>query len=121
MAPAVAPPALLGRCHRHRQTICEPDRVGQIRQQSGPGMAHHVLTVGAHLQPRTGPITLHLGSALLVGTTTASTTAVSLARRALPRIRAPHTSPATERGGLGGGSSPSYGRGPGLQSPASRR
>src|ERR687897_3464396 len=63
-------------------------------------MAHHVSTIRTHLQPGTGRITLHLGSALLVGTCAASTTAVSLARRAFSRTRHPHTRRATERSGL---------------------
>src|SRR5918995_618595 len=87
LAPVMAPAPLLGRCHRHRQRLGQPQFVGQIRQQAGARMAHHVLAVRAHLQPGTTRVTLHLGSALLLGTTTASTTAVSLARRAFSWTR----------------------------------
>src|SRR5205823_10217336 len=60
-------------------------------------MTHHIHPIGAYLQPRPGRVALHLGSALLLGTTTASTTAVSRPRRAFSRTPAHAAAPMDRR------------------------
>jgi hypothetical protein len=63
-------------------------------------MGRHTRPVSGHYQTRTTGITLHHRSALLVGTTTASTPTVSLTRRAFSRTRAVQRRITIERCGL---------------------
>jgi hypothetical protein len=67
-----------------RQQISQTQTVGETAKSVQTDMGHHPLPAGLHPQSgRAGSV--HLRDALLVGSCTPSTSAVSLARRALSR------------------------------------
>ena len=98
----MATATLLGRCHRRRQRRRQPDLIGEIGQQSRTGMVHDPGAATGELDARPATITLHHGSALLVGGLGSRQTRVSRTRRAFSRTRPPHRRAATEQGGLSG-------------------
>ena len=63
----MAAATLLGWFHRHRQRRGEPDMISEISDQSGADMVHDPGTTTSDLDTRPATITLHHGSALLVG------------------------------------------------------
>ena len=54
-------------CHRRGQPRRETELIGEIGEQSGTGVIHHTGAATSDLDRRTTTITLHHGSALLVG------------------------------------------------------
>ncbi len=63
-AAVMSPPALLGRCHRRRQPGRESQPIGQIGEQSGPGMVHQAGAATGHPHPRSTLAIVHHESAL---------------------------------------------------------
>jgi hypothetical protein len=51
-APIMTPPPLLGRRHRLRQPLTQPQVISQVTQQPSPRMRHHTLATSSHRQPR---------------------------------------------------------------------
>ena len=68
LATVVASLTLLGRRHGHRHALGQPHGIREIRQESSAHMRGDVPAIGGYHELAAGPVTLHLGSALLVGT-----------------------------------------------------
>jgi len=70
-----------------RQRITEAQAVGESAEGVEADVGHHLVAAGFH-NHRDRAVSVHLRSALLVGSLVFSTNAVSLARRAFSRMRA---------------------------------
>ena len=91
--PVMAPTALLGPRHRHRQRRRQPHIVGQIRQQPRPGMNSQPASPAGEPQTRTGTDTLHHESALLCAVLRVLQPQDCHIRRAFPRHSHPNRPP----------------------------
>ena len=70
-----------------RQCVTKPQSVGKGTKSVQPDVGHHARSTGFH-HDATSAVTVHFGSALLLGKAGVSRTTVSPTGRAFPRTRA---------------------------------
>ena len=86
LAAVVATATLFRGRHRDRELVGQSHVVGQVTEQARPRVGDDTLGAGGHCKRGTQASTLHLGSALLFGSSGRQAPTFSLSRRAFPRL-----------------------------------
>jgi hypothetical protein len=94
--------------NRTEERVAEPETIAEGAQRVEPDVGDHPRAAGFHLHRRSA-VTVHLGSALLVGNLSLRIPTVFATGRAVPRRRAGQLTEAREGSGLGAPRLPPHG------------